>query len=133
MTLNGSMALNLLTDTALSRAFSPAQVQSLANFYIGTQAAEFSIGLVYYSLGSTLFCYLLLKSEYVPRLLAWWGGVSSFGALVSTLAIMVFPVADGIAPVCYAPVGIFEIVAGIWLLGAGIRVPGTAAAGRHFP
>ena len=77
---------------------------------------------------STLFCYLLLKSRYVPRILAWWGLVASFVALVSTLVIIVFPGADGIAPGCYAPVGIFEIVTGFWLLIAGIRVPQIATA-----
>jgi hypothetical protein len=103
-------------------------LQALANLYIGTQGNEFIIGLVYYSLGSTLFCYLLLKSRYVPRILAWWGLVASFVALVSTLVIIVFPGADGIAPGCYAPVGIFEIVTGFWLLIAGIRVPQIATA-----
>jgi hypothetical protein len=123
MTLNGMTVLNILSPSALSGVFSPGQLQALASLYIGSQGDEFSIGLVYYSLGSTLFCYLLLKSRYVPRILAWWGLVSSFVALISTLAIIVFPGADGIAPGCYAPVGIFEIVTGFWLLVAGIRIP----------
>jgi hypothetical protein len=123
MTLNGMTVLSILNRSALSGVFSPGQLQALASLLIGTQGDEFSIGLVYYSLGSTLFCYLLLKSQYVPRILAWWGLVSSFGALISTMAIIVFPGADGIAPGCYAPVGIFEIVTGFWLLVAGIRIP----------
>lgn len=128
MTLNGMAVLNILSPSALSGFFSPGQLQALASLYIDTQGDEFSIGLVYYSLGSTLFCYLLLKSRYVPRILAWWGLVSSFVALISTLVIIVFPSADGIAPGCYAPVGIFEIVTGLWLLVAGIRVPRIATA-----
>jgi hypothetical protein len=128
MTLNGMAVLNILNHPALSEAFSPGQLQAFASLYIGTQGDEFSIGLVYYSLGSTLFCYLLLKSEYVPKLLAWWGLVSSFVALISTLAIIVFPDAGGIAPGCYAPVGIFEMVTGFWLLVAGIRIPRIAPA-----
>jgi hypothetical protein len=128
MTLNGMVALNILNPSALSGAFSSEQLQALASLFIGAQGDEFSIGLVYYSLGSTLFCYLLLKSKYVPKLLAWWGLISSFVALISTLAIIVFPGADGIAPGCYAPVGIFEIVTGFWLLVAGIRIPRIAQA-----
>jgi uncharacterized protein DUF4386 len=128
MTLNGMAALNILNPSALSGAFSSEQLQALASLFIGAQGDEFSIGLVYYSLGSTLFCYLLLKSKYVPKLLAWWGLISSFVALISTLAIIVFPGADGIVPGCYAPVGIFEIVTGFWLLVAGIRIPRIAQA-----
>lgn len=92
-----------------------------ANFGLAVASPPQSIGVVYYSLGSTLFCYLLLKSQYVPKVLAWWGLISSFVALVSTLAIIV---------------GIFEIVTGFWLLVAGIRIPRNcagdhgAAAGR---
>ena len=128
MSLNGMAVLTILSHPVLSQAFLPGQLQALASLYIDTQGDEFSIGLVYYSLGSTLFCYLLLKSSYVPKFLAWWGLVSSFVALVSTLAIIVVPDAGEIAPGCYAPVGIFEIVAGFWLLIAGIRIPRIAQA-----
>jgi len=121
MTLNGMMVLDILAQPSLSLAFSPMQIQALAALYIGTQGDEFSIGLIYYALGSTLFCYLLLKSGYVPRLLAGWGMLASALALASTLAIIVFPAAGSIAPGCYAPVGLFEIAAGVWLLALGIR------------
>lgn len=87
------------------------------------QGAELSIGLVFCALGSTLFCYLLLKSRYIPRVLAWWGLLGSAISLLSSLTIIVFPAASGIAPNCYIPVGIFEIVTGFWLLFRGIRLP----------
>jgi hypothetical protein len=121
MTVNGMTVLDILNQSSLAAAFSTGQLQALANLYIGTQGDEFSIGLIYYSLGSTLFCYLLLESRYIPRFLAWWGFLSSLVALISTLAIVVFPNVGGIAPGCYAPVGIFEMVTGFWLLGAGIK------------
>jgi len=126
MTLNAMTVLSILSSPALSGAFSSAQLQALVSLYIGTQGEEFSIGLVYYSLGSTLFCYLLLRSPFVPKLLGWWGMVSSFVALMSTLAIIVLPGVGVIAPACYAPVGIFEMVTGLWLL-----VPGTRASWRR--
>jgi Domain of unknown function (DUF4386) len=126
MTLNGMTVLSILSPSALSRDFTPGQLQALAGVYIGTQGDEFSIGLIYYSLGSTLFCYLLLRSLYVPKALAWWGLISSFVALTSTLAIIVYPNAGDIAPGCYAPVGIFEIVAGCWLLIAKMRGSSSA-------
>jgi Domain of unknown function (DUF4386) len=128
MSLNGMMVLTILHHPALSQAFFPRQLHALASLYIDTQGDEFNIGLVYYSLGSTLFCYLLQKSQYVPKFLAWWGLVSSFVALISTLAIIVFPGAGDVAPMCYVPVGVFEIVTGFWLLIAGIRIPRIAPA-----
>lgn len=123
MSLNGMTVLNVLSHPVLAAAFSPGQLQAIASLYIDAQGDEFGIGLVFYSLGSTLFCYLLLKSRYIPKVLAWWGLLSSLVALLSTLAIIVVPNAAGIAPGCYAPVGIFEIVAGLWLLIVGISIP----------
>jgi len=125
MTLNGMTLLTILHDAAISAAFSASQVQALANLYTAVQGDEFSIGILYYSLGSTLFCYLLLQSRYVPRLLAWWGLLASCAATVSTIVIIVLPGAEVIAPGCYAPAGTFELVAGSWLLIAGIKVPAS--------
>ena len=131
MTLNSMVVVHILTHANHSAGFSAGQLQALAGIYLGAQGAEFGIGLVFYALGSTLFCYLLLKSRYVPGILAWWGFLGSIVALFSSLTIIVFPSASGIAPACYVPVGTFEIAAGFWLLIRGIRLPrmpGAAAA-----
>lgn len=123
MTLNSMVVVNILSHSERLAGFSVEQTQTLANIYLGAQGAEFSIGLVFYSLGSTLFCYLLLKSRYIPSTLAWWGLLGSVISLLSSLTIIVFPAASGIAPNCYIPVGTFEIVTGFWLLFRGIRLP----------
>jgi len=126
MTLNALTVLSLLHDSDMSAAFSASQVQALASLSIGVQGDEFRIGLLFYSLGSSLFCYLLVRSRYVPGVLAWWGLLASVAAALSTILIIVVPSAGVIAPGCYAPVGIFELVTGAWLLIAGIRLPRTA-------
>ncbi len=123
MTLNAMTVLHLLQDPAMSAVFSPGQLQALASLSIAVQGDEFRIGLLYYSLGSTLFCYLLLKSRYVPVVLAWWGLLASIAGAVCTVLILVLPRVDFLAPGCFAPVGIFELVTGAWLLIAGIRTP----------
>ncbi len=130
MTLNGMTVLNVLHPSALPGAFSNGQLQAIAELYLGMQGDEFSIGLIYYSLGSTLFCYLLMRSRYIPRWLAWWGLLGSFIAVVSTLAIIIFPGAGSLQPGCYAPVGVFEIVAGFWLLIAGVTA-GRVTSKEH--
>jgi hypothetical protein len=123
MTLNSMVVVNILSHSDRLVGFSVHQIQTLASMFLGAQGAEFSIGLVFYALGSTLFCYLLLKSRYIPRVLAWWGLLGSAISLLSSLTIIVFPAASGIAPDCYIPVGTFEIVTGFWLLLRGIRLP----------
>jgi hypothetical protein len=123
MTLNSMVVVHILSHSARLAGFSVDQTHTLVSIYLGAQGAEFSIGLVFYALGSTLFCYLLLKSRYIPSILAWWGLLGSVVSLLSALTIIVFPAASGIAPNCYIPVGTFEIVTGFWLLFRGIRLP----------
>ena len=123
MTLNSMVVVNILSRSDRLVGFSADQIQTLTSIYLGAQGAEFRIGLVFYALGSTLFCYLLLRSRYIPSILAWWGLLGSLISLLSALTIIVFPAASGIAPNCYIPVGTFEIVTGFWLLFRGIRLP----------
>ncbi len=123
MTLNSMIVVHILSHSDRLAAFSVGQLQTLASIYLGAQGAEFAIGLVFYALGSTLFCYLLLKSRYVPRVLAWWGLLGSVVALFSSLTIIVFPTASSIAPNCHILVGTFEIATGSWLLVRGIGLP----------
>ncbi len=123
MTLNSMLVMNILGRSGRLARFSVDQTHALAGLFLGAQGPEFSMGLVFYAMGSTLFCYLLLKSRYIPRILAWWGLLGSVVSLLSSLTIIVFPAASGIAPNCYIPVGTFELVTGFWLLFRGIRLP----------
>jgi hypothetical protein len=123
MTLNSMVVVHILSHSVRLAGFSVDQTHTLASIYLSAQGAEFSIGLVFYALGSTLFCYLLLRSGYIPNILAWWGLLGSVVSLLSALTIIVFPAASSITPNCYIPVGTFEIVTGFWLLFRGIRPP----------
>jgi hypothetical protein len=122
------MALQLLKDPGYSNAFTPAELQGLVRSYFDAQGAGFSIGLFFYSLGSTLFCYLLFKSGLVPNWLSLWG---MFGSLVAGLCLVATivspPLETFLIPAGYIPVGVFEVIAGFWLLFVPLRaqLPGA--------
>jgi hypothetical protein len=116
MGLNSLIALDMLHSSGRFAALSHDQWIAMANIFLRAQGDEFSIGLVFFALGSTLFCYLLTKSAYLPRLVAWWGTVGSVIALIGTLLIILRPDLSNIAPTCYLPVGLYEIAAGLWLV-----------------
>jgi Domain of unknown function (DUF4386) len=98
--------------------------QALARLFISVQAAGYLIGLVFFGLGSTVFSYLWPKARYIPRGLAAWGIFSSLVVAIVTLAIMVFPsLAAVVSPAYFAPIFIFEVTLGIWLLVKGIQTP----------
>lgn len=126
ITLTSLVALELLGGADYLQVFGTGQLQALAMLLVGAQGAGYTIGLVFFSLGSTVFSYLLFKSRYIPRTLAAWGVFSSLLALAFTLAIIVFPnLGDIAASGGYVPVGIFELTVGLWLLIRGIGPSGA--------
>jgi hypothetical protein len=124
ITLNDFVVLRLLSDASYLRVFDTQQLQALARLFVGVQADGYRIGLVFFGLGSTVFAYLWFKSRYIPRGLAVWGVFSSSLMAIVTLAIMVFPSLSALViPAYYAPIIIFEIALGFWLIVKGIQAP----------
>jgi hypothetical protein len=114
---NSIVVLQLLKDPGYSGAFTPGQLQGFVRLYFDAQGAGFNIGLFFYSLGSTLFCYLLCKSGFIPNWLSLWGVLGSLMAGICILITTVFPPAEALlVPAGYIPVGAFEVIAGFWLL-----------------
>jgi hypothetical protein len=129
-TILGMTKLNLLTVLLLlsgrdeRRALTEGQLQGLASTYIGMHKAGFGIGFIFLGLGSAVFCYVLFKSNYVPLALAGWGVFSYLSPATLSLAIIIFPNAEGtlvITLMRYLPVFFFEVIAGGWLLFKGVR------------
>lgn len=124
MALNDFVALSLLSGAEYLRPFDTKQLQALARMFISVRHAGGLIGAVFLGLGSTVFAYLWLKSRYIPRGLAAWGIFSSLVLAIGILGIMVFPdLASVVGPAYWAPLFIFEVTLGFWLLVKGIRAP----------
>jgi len=131
ITLTDFVALRLLSGATYLRAFDSQQSHALARLFDDVHADGYLIGLVFFGLGSTTFAYLWFKSRYIPRLLAGWGIFSSLLVAIVSLAIMAFPsLTNVLIPAYFAPIFIFEVTLGIWLLAKGIEspLPPSAAA-----
>jgi len=124
ITLNDFAALRLLSGADYLRAFDAKQLQALAYTFVGLEGAGYLIGGVFFGLGSTVFSYLWFRSRYIPRGLAAWGIFASLVMVIVTLAIMVVPSLEAVViPAYFAPIFIFEVTLGFWLLVKGIRAP----------
>ena len=125
-TVNSLVALRLLSGAEYLKTFSAAQLSSLARLAISAQGLGMSVGFVLLGLGSAVFAYLLFQSRYVPRALAAWGIFSSLVLATVTLAILMFPDLGNVLGLAYmAPMGIYEVCLGLWLLIKGIQAPPT--------
>lgn len=67
------VVLSVLSGADYLQAFEPGQLQALARLFIGARNSGFWIAILSLLLGSTTYCYLLVKSHYVPRVLALFG------------------------------------------------------------
>ena len=96
----------------------PDYLQTLGNLAFETQEIAYSLSMVFFTLGGTLFYYLLFKSRYVPRALSIFGLIAApmslIGELISLLgfAVPLF---------VFLPNLPFELAIGLWLLVKGAR------------
>jgi hypothetical protein len=84
----------------------------------------FQIGMMFLGVGSTIYFLLFYRSAYLPRALAIWGIGSSILFFVVSVLILVFPEKSTILQAGWGPMGIAEIVTGIWLVAGRVRING---------
>jgi hypothetical protein len=121
--INAYVAMQFISDAGHLKAFDSNQIQALSVLH-DTYALTFNVVAIFLGLGSTIFNYLLLKSRYIPRVLAVWGIFSSVLLLISQFVIIIFPGKEKIIiPACYGPIALDEIALGFWLLFKGANIP----------
>lgn len=113
--------LLFLNGAPYLRAFSIEQLHSQARVALSAYATGYSVGFLFLALGGALFSYLLFKSRYIPRALAAWGVFSYVVMLAGVFAAIIFPnMPKTLELATEGPAGIFEILAGFWLLFKGV-------------
>ena len=117
--ISGLIPLLLLSQEA---KFEAEQLQNLIGLFLGVRNAGLDVVLMFIGVGGTLFCYLLFKSKYVPKILAAWGIFTYLSMLILALTSILIPnISETTKMVFYAPGGLYEISIGLWLLIKGIN------------
>ncbi len=84
-------------------------------------STEMLFAAAYFAVGSTLFCWLLLRGRIIPAALAWIGLVASI-ILVVFLPLEIAGLVSGvITKLIFLPMLAFEVPVGIWLLVKGVK------------
>ena len=123
MTFTSFVAVELISGGSYAAGADAGQLQVLMYALIRVHQYGFQVGFLFLGLGSALFSYLWLKSGYIPRLIAIWGIFASSVMAAVALVVIVYPPFFGMVTMAYmAPMAIYEIGLGIWLLTRGIRV-----------
>src|SRR5215831_15063992 len=119
--LNFFTALRLSRGATYLHAFAPDQLQSLARLSLSGNDTYY-VGLLFWSMASTICSYLWLKSKYIPSLFAIFGLISSIWCTACTFIYIIFPGFSDTVNLWWfdSPMTIFEIVISFWLLIKGI-------------
>ena len=128
VTLNDFDVLRVLSGAEYLRVFEADRLSALARLSIGAHGAAYNVGFVFAGLRSTVFCYLWFKSRFVPRALAGLGVFGSFLMGACAFSFIIFPELSKIIPVeIYgAPIFVFELTMGLWLVLKRLRPSGIA-------
>ena len=118
--------LQVLSNDDLLRTFETSQLQAISRATIKIWNDSYMVGFALLCLGSTVFNYLLLKSNYIPKALAGLGLFSSIMFLICTFTIIIFPGFMKITGLYFmGPMGIYEITLGFWFAIKGAKIPPT--------
>jgi hypothetical protein len=92
----------------------------LAGFLMKLKAWNVTIAAIFFAVGSTLFCWLLLRGRMIPPALAWLGVIGSV-LLVVGLPLQLATVISGRpAMLMWIPIAVFEITVAVWFLIKGV-------------
>jgi hypothetical protein len=115
--LISTMAGFASVKAALSNSVFGAALLDVARWDDSTAFAAFV-----FTIGSTIFFYLFVKSRYIPRVLAWWGLFASVVALAACLTHLLRPAFPAMTVYAWLPMLLAETSTGLWLLIKSVDV-----------
>jgi hypothetical protein len=120
--------LQIYLEANHASAFDAGQLGALADLVSRTSAVGINISVIFFSVGSTIFFYLFLRSDYIPRFLALWGVLGSLFCMAAFGGNLLLPQSsDALLGIGGLPIGIAEPVLGLWLLIRGINTHAHAS------
>jgi len=81
-----------------------------------------------FTIGSTIFFSLFVKSGYIPRVLAWWGLLASVAAMGACLTHLAHPAFAAMTIYPWIPALVAETSTGLWLLVKSVKVGSARVA-----
>jgi hypothetical protein len=132
-TLNDFYVLRLLSGASYLTIVGPDALAALARVSIGAHGSAYGVGLLLFGFGSSVFCYLWLRSGYIPKVLAVWGLVASAWIGICAFVFVVFPELQRVITIGYygGPIFLFELIIGSWLVIKSVRLCTTGIMGER--
>lgn len=123
MTLNNLFnVLQLLSGADYLEAFETNQLNAQIMLFLNAFSRGWDIGLAIFGIHLGLLGYLVLKSNYVPKILGALLIITGLGYMVDSFGRFLLPNYN-LTIIMYTFIG--ELLFGVWLLWKGIKIPET--------
>lgn len=109
---------SLLRGDRYLSVFTPEQLQAFSFVFLRLSHQTYNIGMIFFGMHILLVGYLILKSNFLPRIV---GALLMFGGLCY-LTFLAPPLAVSLSPYNVVPGGLGEITLALWLLVKGVNV-----------
>jgi hypothetical protein len=111
----------LLGDAEYLKAFTPPQLQALAYVSLKTHVHGFGLGLIFFGMTCIALGYLIIRSEYLPKVLGIGMQLAGGCYIINSFALILFPeVAPRLSPAILLPPFVAELSMALWLLVRGV-------------
>lgn len=123
MVLSFHTAFRLATEPAYANAFSPESLRALVRLNWFATWQQYYVGLLFWSISSTVFGWLWLESRYIPAPLAIAGIASAAWCALCTIIYIVEPAFTHVVNLWWfdSPFALVDIALSLWLLTKGLR------------
>jgi hypothetical protein len=123
ISIQRSLGLLWLATAAGTDVSDPEANHAIASFLLGGQGWSPIIAGLFFAVGSTLFSWLLLRGQMIPKALAWLGVVASVVLVVGLPLRIADALRGSAALILWLPMAAFEIPLALWLLLKGAALP----------
>ena len=118
--LFGFVVLKVFIGSDYTNAFGSSQPAVLVNLRSAVNSDGFIVAGLFFCMGSIIFFYLLLKSTYLPKALSAFGLFGTLLVTITNFADLLLPQYHKTLQLGVMPVGVAEILVGLWLLIKGL-------------
>jgi hypothetical protein len=98
----------------------PATANTIGTLLLKVGSWQTASAAALFAVGSTVFCYLLLRGRMIPTLLAWIGVIGSaivaVGVPLERISVLTGPPAQ----LMWIPIAVFEITVAVWFIIKGV-------------
>lgn len=128
----GFVFLKLYISGNSLKAFDGQQLAVFVTLHAVADVVVFNSFAIFFGIGSTLFFYLLFQSTYIPKLLSGSGLFGSVLVPIVCLGSLVWPQHAKMLQLGWAPIGLAEVIVGLWLLVKSVNLQSSRPA-RPLP